>query len=42
MDTFLRLVKLLGKPEDIPVMAPLIIKESRYRLMFQQVVQCHS
>jgi len=33
LDAFLRLVELLGKPEQIPVLAPLIIREIHYRLL---------
>jgi AraC-like DNA-binding protein len=33
MDAFLRLVELLDKPEQIPVLAPMIIREIHYRLL---------
>ncbi|MEK4509533.1 AraC family transcriptional regulator [Paenibacillus sp. FSL K6-2524] len=33
MDTVLRLARLLDKPKDIPVLAPLIIKEILYRVL---------
>jgi len=33
MDAFLRLVELLEKPEQIPVLAPMIIREIHYRLL---------
>lgn len=33
MDAFLRLVDLLDRPEQIPVLAPLIIREIHYRLL---------
>jgi AraC-like DNA-binding protein len=33
MDAFLRLVELLDKPEQIPVLAPIIIREIHYRLL---------
>jgi AraC-like DNA-binding protein len=32
-DAFIRLLKLLDNPEDIPVLSPLIIKEIFYRLL---------
>ncbi len=33
LDTFLRLIRLLNSPRDIPVLAPLLIKEFLYRLL---------
>jgi len=33
LDAFLRLVELLEKPEQIPVLAPMIIREIHYRLL---------
>ncbi|MEN6438969.1 MAG: AraC family transcriptional regulator [Syntrophobacter sp.] len=33
LDAFLRLAELLEKPEQIPVLAPLIIREIHYRLL---------
>jgi transcriptional regulator GlxA family with amidase domain len=33
MDAFLRLVELLEKPEQIPVLAPMFIREIHYRLL---------
>jgi|WetSurMetagenome_2_1015567.scaffolds.fasta_scaffold41724_1 AraC-like DNA-binding protein len=33
LDAFLRLVELLDKPEQIPVLAPMIIREIHYRLL---------
>ncbi len=33
MDAFLRLIELLDNPEQIPVLAPLIIREIHYRLL---------
>lgn len=33
LDAFLRLVELLDRPEQIPVLAPLIIREIHYRLL---------
>jgi AraC-like DNA-binding protein len=33
LDAFLRLVELLGKPEQITVLAPMIIREIHYRLL---------
>ncbi len=33
LDSFLRLINILDKPESIPVLAPLIIKEIHYRLL---------
>ena len=33
MDAFLRLVELLEKPEQIPVLAPMIVREIHYRLL---------
>jgi AraC-like DNA-binding protein len=33
LDAFLRLVEILEKPEQIPVMAPMIIREIHYRLL---------
>jgi AraC-like DNA-binding protein len=33
MDAFLRLAELLEKPEQIPVLAPMIIREIHYRLL---------
>ena len=33
LDAFLRLIELLEKPEQIPVLAPMIIREIHYRLL---------
>lgn len=33
LDGFLRLVRLLDAPEDIPVLAPLVLRELHYRLL---------
>jgi transcriptional regulator GlxA family with amidase domain len=33
LDAFLRLVELLDRPEQIPVLAPMIIREIHYRLL---------
>jgi AraC-like DNA-binding protein len=33
LDGFLRLVRLLDAPQDIPVLAPLIVRELHYRLL---------
>jgi AraC-like DNA-binding protein len=33
LDAFLRLVRLLDEPQDIPVLAPLILRELNYRLL---------
>jgi AraC-like DNA-binding protein len=33
LDGFLRLVRLLDTPEDIPVLAPLVLREIDYRLL---------
>lgn len=33
LDAFLRLLELLDKPEQIPVLAPMIIREIHYRLL---------
>jgi AraC-like DNA-binding protein len=33
LDTFVRLIRLLGSPHDIPVLAPLLEKELLYRLL---------
>jgi len=33
LDAFLRLVELLEKPKQIPVLAPMIIREIHYRLL---------
>jgi AraC-like DNA-binding protein len=33
LDGFLRLVQLLDAPEDIPVLAPLVLRELHYRLL---------
>ena len=33
LDAFLRLIELLDKPEHIPVLAPMIIREIHYRLL---------
>jgi len=33
LDAFLRLVELLDKPEQIPVLAPMIVREIHYRLL---------
>jgi len=33
LSAFLRLVELLDAPEDLPVMAPLILRELHYRLL---------
>ena len=33
LDGFLRLVRLLDAPQDIPVLAPLILRELHYRLL---------
>jgi len=33
LDAFLRLVELLEKPEQIPILAPMIIREIHYRLL---------
>jgi AraC-like DNA-binding protein len=33
LDGFLRLVRLLDAPEDVPVLAPLILREIHYRLL---------
>lgn len=33
MDAFLRLTELLDAPQDIPVMAPMLIREIHYRLL---------
>jgi AraC-like DNA-binding protein len=33
LDGFLRLVRLLDTPEDVPVLAPLILREVNYRLL---------
>lgn len=33
LDAFLRLMDLLDKPEQIPVMAPMIVREIHYRLL---------
>lgn len=33
MLAFLRLVRLLNEPEDIPIMAPMLIREIHYRLL---------
>ncbi|MDQ9875741.1 AraC family transcriptional regulator, partial [Acinetobacter baumannii] len=32
-DAFIRLIKLLDTPQDIPILSPLIIKEIFYRLL---------
>lgn len=33
MDAFLRLINLLDEPEEIPIMAPMLIREIHYRLL---------
>jgi transcriptional regulator GlxA family with amidase domain len=33
LDVFLRLVRLLDAPQDIPVLAPLVLRELHYRLL---------
>jgi AraC-like DNA-binding protein len=33
LDGFLRLVRLLDTPQDVPVLAPLILRELHYRLL---------
>jgi AraC-like DNA-binding protein len=33
LDGFLRLVRLLDEPDDIPILAPLILRELHYRLL---------
>ncbi len=33
LDAFLRLVRLLDAPEDLPVLAPLVLRELHYRLL---------
>ena len=33
LDAFLRLVRLLDAPQDIPVMAPIVLRELHYRLL---------
>lgn len=33
LDAFLRLVRLLDTPDDVPVLAPLILRELHYRLL---------
>ena len=33
IDSFIRLINLLDQPEDIPILAPLVLKEILYRLL---------
>lgn len=37
LDSFQRLVELQGEPRDIPILAPLILKEILYRLLMSEV-----
>ena len=36
LEAFLRLVRLLDTPEDIPILAPLVQKEILYRLLMSE------